>query len=205
MTGQVAVLFARRDSIYKTLLGCDVYDIDRDARTWPGGCPVVAHPPCRGWGNLKHMAKPRAGEKDLAVLAVNLIRRWGGVLEHPQRSTLWEHCRLPKPGPERDQHGGWTLAAPQKWWGHRAEKPTLFYIVGIAPRSLPLIPLVMGRASHVVTQPGRLKSGLRRTGATTSLRPEITKAERERTPPLLAEWLVELTRRCLVEPAEVAA
>ena len=44
---QVAVLFARADSIYKTLPGCDVYDIKRDARTWPGGCPVVAHPPCR--------------------------------------------------------------------------------------------------------------------------------------------------------------
>lgn len=50
---QIAVLFARQDSIYKTLPGCDVWDIERDARKWPGGCPVVAHPPCRAWGRLR--------------------------------------------------------------------------------------------------------------------------------------------------------
>lgn len=33
----VAVLFARRDSIYKSMAGCDVFDIDRDARSWKGG------------------------------------------------------------------------------------------------------------------------------------------------------------------------
>lgn len=31
---QVAVLFARTDSVYKGLPGCDVYDIERDARTY---------------------------------------------------------------------------------------------------------------------------------------------------------------------------
>lgn len=33
----VAVLFARADSIYKTMPQCDVYDIERDARTTRGG------------------------------------------------------------------------------------------------------------------------------------------------------------------------
>ena len=46
----VVVLFVRADSIYKTLPGVECYDEARDARTWPGGCPVVAHPPCRTWG-----------------------------------------------------------------------------------------------------------------------------------------------------------
>jgi len=36
---QVAVLFARSDSNYKAIPGCDVYDIERDARTFGGGCP----------------------------------------------------------------------------------------------------------------------------------------------------------------------
>ena len=63
---QVAVLFARADSNYKQLPECDVWDAERDARKWPGGCPVVAHPPCRAWGRLRHFAKPRDDEKDLA-------------------------------------------------------------------------------------------------------------------------------------------
>jgi hypothetical protein len=49
---QVAILFARKDSIYKTMPGCDVWDIDRDARNWPGGAPIVGHPPCRAWGPI---------------------------------------------------------------------------------------------------------------------------------------------------------
>lgn len=32
----VAALFVRQDSIYKTMTGVDCWDIDRDARMWPG-------------------------------------------------------------------------------------------------------------------------------------------------------------------------
>ena len=102
----VAVLFARADSIYKTIPGCDVYDIERDARKWPGGSPVVAHPPCRAWGRLRQFAKPREDEKQLAVLAVSLVQQFGGVLEHPASSSLFNDLRLPKPGELHDKHGG---------------------------------------------------------------------------------------------------
>ncbi len=34
-----AVLFARQDSNYKAMAGTDVFDIDRDARTFAGGSP----------------------------------------------------------------------------------------------------------------------------------------------------------------------
>jgi len=78
MSTAVAVLFARRDSIYKTMPDCDVWDIERDARKWPGGCPVVAHPPCRAWGQLSHMANPRPDEKELAIFAVDQVRKFGG-------------------------------------------------------------------------------------------------------------------------------
>lgn len=131
----VAVLFARADSNYKALPETDVWDAERDARKWPGGCPVVAHPPCRAWGRLKHMANPRPDEKNLARLAVALVREFGGVLEHPARSELWAAQKLPQPG-ERDQYGGWTLPISQYWWGHRAEKKTWLYIVGCEPRRI---------------------------------------------------------------------
>lgn len=186
----VAVLFARADSIYKTLPYCDVWDAERDARKWGGGCPVVAHPPCRAWGRLSHMAKPRPDEKDLARWAVAQVRRWGGVLEHPKGSALWADQGLPRPG-SRDAFGGWTLPIFQCWWGHKAEKATYLYIVGCEPNELPSIPMSLGYPTHVIAS-----SSARQHRGHAHFRPEVTKAEREHTPPELAKWLVELARRC---------
>jgi len=186
----VAVLFARADSIYKTLPGCDVWDIERDALRWPGGAPVVAHPPCRAWGRLRHFARPRPGERELALWTVNQVRLHGGVLEHPVGSQLWPLAGLPSLG-ERDAWGGWTLPIYQHCFGHRAEKATLLYIVGCDPAGIPTMPIIMGEPQFVVGTSGR-----RRDGTRSKLKGEITKAEREATPPLLAEWLVELARRC---------
>jgi len=188
----VAVLFARADSVYKTIPGCDVYDIERDARTWPGGCPVVAHPPCRAWASLRNWAKPREGEKDLAHFAIAAVRRWGGVLEHPMLSTLWTVAGLPQPG-DRDEFGGWTLIVDQNWWGHRARKRTRLYIVGVDPSDIPVMPIKLGEATHTVG----LWSG--RNKAT--CRPSIAKHEYESTPPELAQWLVDLARMCHAQAA----
>jgi hypothetical protein len=184
MTSLIAVLFARSDSHYKSLLGTDVWDIERDARTWPGGCPVVAHPPCRAWGRLRQFANPRKGERLLATWSIRQVRKFGGVLEHPVGSLLWPKAGLPKPG-QRDKFGGWTLPIHQHWWGHRAEKATLLYIVGCEPANIPDMPFRMDEPTHVVQSRKRAGS-----------RPHITKAEREHTPPQLAAWLCELARRC---------
>ena len=75
----VAVLFARADSVYKGLLGCDVWDADRDAQRWPGGAPVIAHPPCRAWGQLRKLANPKPDEKALALFTVEQVRKFGSV------------------------------------------------------------------------------------------------------------------------------
>ncbi len=182
----VAVLFARCDSNYKDLPGCDVWDIERDATRWPGGVPVVAHPPCRAWGRLRHFSNPRPGEKELALWAVDQVRQFGGVLEHPSASTLWPAAGLPAPG-KRDAWGGWTLPVHQNWWGHRAEKCTLLYIVGCEPSDIPALPLVLGEASHVVQSRKRAGS-----------RPHISKSEREHTPPAFAKWLFDLAAKCSI-------
>lgn len=178
----VAILFARHDSIYKKIDGCDVYDAERDALTFDGGLPVVAHPPCRAWGRLRHFARPREGERELAIWAVEQVRTEGGVLEHPSNSTLWEHQNLPSAG-QRDKYGGWTLPILQYWFGHAAEKATWLYIVGISPQQIPTIPLVLGEPEYVVQSKKR------------DSRPHISKADRERTPEPLARWLVELAER----------
>lgn len=192
----VAVLFARADSIYKTLPGCDVWDIERNAKNFPGGMPIVAHPPCRAWGCLKHFAKPAAGEKELALWSVDQVRKWGGVLEHPAASTLWREAKLPRPG-IFDSFGGWTLAAPQFWWGHRAEKATRFYICGVTPKQIPDIPFVLGDAPFLISHGARTS---RHKKAGYYVRPEVKRWEREATPIKLAEWLVEMVR-CTSPPA----
>lgn len=181
----VAVLFARRDSVYKALPGCDVYDADRDARTFTGGLPVVAHPPCRGWGRLRQFSLASAEEKGLGPWAVEQVRSWGGVLEHPAESSLFNECRLPHPLEFPDEFGGFSLAIRQFHWGHRAEKETWLYIVGCSPSAIPAMPNRPGRPTHCV-RPTKSYPRL----------PSITKAEREHTPPALAKWLVELAQRC---------
>lgn len=184
---EVAVLFARDDSVYKQLPGCDVYDIARDARNYTGSLPVVAHPPCRAWASLRFHAKPRPDEKHLALFAVDQIRRHGGVLEHPQKSTLWPTAGLPEPG-KRDKYGGFTLVVNQHWWGHRAQKATRLYIVGIEPREVPAFPIRIDEPTHTVG----LWSGRNRA----TCRPSIGKKEYESTPHEFAQWLVDLAKRC---------
>ena len=185
---EVAVLFARADSVYKTIAGADVWDAERDARNWQGGTPLVAHPPCRAWGRLRQFAKPREDEKMLAVLAVLAVRREGGVLEHPAESSLWVEQMLPRPGRAPDEFGGWTMEFDQFHFGHRAEKRTWLYIVGCHPDDLPPIPHREGSPTHCV-RPTKSYPRL----------PSITKAEREHTPPALAEWLVAVARKCKVK------
>ena len=168
----VAVLYARQDSIYKAL-SPHVFDIDRDARRYNGPFPVVAHPPCRAWGRLRTFAKPRPDEKALGFHAVQVVRTWGGVLEHPAHSTLWQACDLAAPG-QRDSFGGFTYVVEQAWFGHRAPKLTWLYIVGAD--CLPEVPYELGQRSGRVELMGR--------------------NEREATPPAFAFWLLDLARNC---------
>jgi hypothetical protein len=136
---------------------------------------------------LRQFAKARdpAAERALAVLAVANVRRSGGVLEHPAESTLWAHCGLPRPGAGVDAWGGWTLEIRQCDWGHRAEKLTWLYIVGVPAGCVPLLP-----ARSEPTGVIKPRRDVPRT------LPIITKAQREHTPPALAVWLVELARLC---------
>lgn len=183
----VAVLFARSDSIYKSMPGCDVYDKDRDARNFKGGAKVVAHPPCRSWSRMRHFARPEPGEKELALLAIDFVRKNGGVLEHPASSSLFLNGHLPLPG-QHDEFG-FTTCVDQYWWGHLARKRTWLYIVGVSARDLPVMPIVLGDAEFVCCGVGA-RSKRKKT--------EISKAWRERTPVDFAHWLCEVARRAVV-------
>jgi hypothetical protein len=189
----VAALFVRADSIYKTMPGVDAWDEARDARRWRGGCPIVVHAPCRGWGRLRQFSHATEEERQMAVLAIWLVRLHGGVFEHPAESTLWVHMGLPRPGASPDAYGGYSIEVRQCDHGHRAEKLTWLYVVGCHVDNLPAMPPRAEPTGVIKPQRG-IPRGL----------PIVTKREREATPPAFARWLVDLARRCRVRQ-EIAA
>jgi len=191
MNRKISVLFTMPGSVYESL-GADCWDEKRDARKWPGGGPVVAHPPCRTWGKLSHFANAPADEHSLALFAVDQVRRWGGVLEHPYGSRLWPEY-LPLPG-RVDLYGGFSVCVDQFWWGHKAVKKTMLYVCGSKEKDLPLIPLRLDAVQYVVSTARRLnKKGV---FVRSSAKKEITKRERLATPPAFAGWLLEVAAMC---------
>ena len=130
MRNDVSVLYVDPRGPYPKLVA-DWWDEKRDARLYAGPNPVVAHPPCGPWSSLRHLWTKH--QKEVGPFAVEQVRRWGGVLEHPAYSLLFEACRMPKPGEFSDEHGGCSYEVQQCDWGHPARKRTWIYVVGLAP------------------------------------------------------------------------
>lgn len=176
-----AALFVREDSLYLDHTEIDCYPASRNALSFQGGIPVVAHPPCRSWARLAHLAKPLPGERELAMWAVDVVRREGGVLEHPSASRLWYEKRLPPPAGLPDEFGGYSIQVDQCDFGHPARKASWFYIVGVPLHKLPSWPVGRGVPTHCITsskRPFRL--------------PEVSRKWREQTPPALVSWLIQV-------------
>lgn len=127
MNDKVAALFVEPLGPYPMLVK-HWYDKTRDATKYNGPYPVVAHPPCGPWGRLYHLCTKQ--DPSLALKAVDIIHKFGGVLEHPVDSKLWKACKLPKPNEFTFGRQGWTLYIEQWWFGHKTVKPTWLYIVG---------------------------------------------------------------------------
>lgn len=166
----VAALFVRSDSVYKLMPGVDCWDAERDATLYAGPWPVVAHPPCRLWGRMRHYSKADESEKQLAIQAVSIVRQHGGCLEHPSHSRLWQEMCLVKPGQDADEFGGVTIQLNQFAWGHKALKPTWIYIVGC--QRIPTMAVDYGQPSYCIARCTK-RSHLK----------HVTHAEREHTPP----------------------
>jgi hypothetical protein len=185
----VACLYVDKNGVYPSLVGPEMcWDEKRDARTYAGPWPVVAHPPCGPWGRLRHLCR-RTSEKALAPMALAAVQQFGGVLEHPRYSLLWKLYDLPLPGRLPDRFGGVTLEISQCDWGHTARKWTWLYVVG--SRSLPPIP-PHREPTHWISG-GRGRAG--KKSKTTPVPSGIlvcSAQQRRRTPPAFARWLVEL-------------
>lgn len=116
---QVATLFVSPASFYKSMQSVDCWDIGRDARQWPGGSPLIAHPPCRAWGQLHHMAKPREGRT--GTHTARALRLAGRACPAVQDMTA------------TGAHGGWPDAHKNRAPSHRA------FVLRIKPRMKPRV------------------------------------------------------------------
>lgn len=140
----VAALYVATGGVYFGLPDVDPWDIKRDARKYAGPHPVVAHPPCTTWGVFARQGKTNRalGDDDgCFAAALDAVRRWGGVLEHPALSSAWGVFGLLKPvrgaGWQRDLGGGgWVCEVEQGHYGHPCRKATWLYAAGIVPPSL---------------------------------------------------------------------
>ena len=136
----IAALYVERGGCYWDLPGVDPWDERRDARHYAEPHRVVAHPPCQRWGRFWHGSTRKPHQYELGddagcfAAALTVVRRWGGVLEHPAYSHAWGAFGLSWPirggWSEADLVGGWTCHVEQAHYGHIARKATWLYAVG---------------------------------------------------------------------------
>lgn len=187
----IPVLYTAEDSIYRTIAQADPWDLVRDATTWPGGAPCIAHPPCRLWSVLRHLSTADPAERYLGLIAACQVRLNGGILEHPAYSTLWKAAQLPPPGGFPDEYGGYTVEIDQVKAGHRARKRTWLYIVGA--EELPPLPTPQNRATHVLDN-GKSMRRRAKLHVKTPLKRLLGKNVRAATPLEFAQWLLSVVR-----------
>lgn len=189
---KVAALFVFEDGPYADMPGVIPYGIHRNAFTYDGPFPVVAHPPCARWGRYWY-GQPggtrlkKGDDGGMFEFALHQVRTWGGVLEHPRDTSAWAFYGLNAPPREGgwvpaddfEWPGGlaWTCAVEQGHYGHLAQKPTWLY------REPP--ELIWG-PSAVARRPG---DSPRR-----GMLERLSKRQRALTPALFRDMLVGLAR-----------
>jgi hypothetical protein len=135
----IAALYVQTNGVYYGLPDVDPWDERRDARLYDGPWPVVAHPPCARWSRLAGFTEARFGlrrgdDGGCFAAALNAVRRFGGVLEHPAYSKAWDHFGLPEPlwrdGWTGGTCGGWSCYVEQGRYGLPVKKATWLYAYG---------------------------------------------------------------------------
>lgn len=199
MRAPVAALYVRADGPYPALVA-DWWDEQRDARLYAGPLPVVAHPPCARWGRFwwSDGSTEPGHDGGCFAAAIDAVRRFGGVLEHPEASSAW-----PRFGIQRPIEGTWSrsLLRPDEWvtvvdqyaYGHRARKRTWLVYVGTTPPP-PLRWTYPTRGQvrvYCSSGPGPSRTAESRRVHHIEL---MGKRERELTPEPFARLLVELAK-----------
>ena len=136
----IAALYVKTGGVYFGIPGVDPWDEPRDARLYSGPHRVVAHPPCERWGRYWYggpsakVRKVKGDDGGCFAAALAAVRRFGGVLEHPEGSAAWPWFGLVAPPKSGGWHPagdfiGWTCCVEQGHYGHRARKASWLYAV----------------------------------------------------------------------------
>lgn len=184
----IAALYAQDRGCYHGLADVDPWGEDRDARTYAGPHAVVAHPPCQLWVNLTGVNYKRYGgahnrpgnDGGCFAKALEAVRRWGGVLEHPAGSFAWQTFALLPPtksGWDRDGEREWVCEVWQSAYGHRARKRTWLLYCGT--RRPPELNWDRPKGTHQVGWFDRAK-------------PTLSKREASATPPAFRDALIAI-------------
>ncbi len=210
----IAALFVDRRGPYWNRPDIDAWDETRDARKYAGPYPCVVHPPCQRWGRY-WSGGPSARERRILgdddgcfYSALESVRKWGGVLEHPEASHAFKRYCLrvpPKSGGwcrvAQQDHDYWTCCVEQGNYGHSARKATWLYYVGEqAPPDL-----IWGKSSGVRLDEGFHSKAERDAARAAGQRPvkRLSTVQNIVTPPAFAELLISLAR--LARPAQEQA
>ena len=198
----VAALYVQSDGCYADQPGVEVWDITRDARTYRGPHPVVAHPPCQRWGRFWHGSTRKPHQFELGnddgcfEAALTAVVTFGGVLEHPADSHAWARFGINRPprsgGWVFGGFGGWTCHVEQGWYGHFSRKPTWLYAIGCD-----LTDLRWGRGEqrlHPVALERHGYEKARRIGMAAMIGGKDKTRIREATPPAFRDLLLSIAR-----------
>jgi len=113
----VAALFVETDGIYFGLPNVEPWDKTRDARTYPGARPVIAHPPCDRWCQMAPVNQARYGHRvgddgGCFAAALEAVRRCqlptADLGHHEVRFLRGVHEggeRIPRPERQPNPHG----------------------------------------------------------------------------------------------------
>ena len=196
----VAALYVQRGGVYYGPPDVEPWDEARDARLYAGPWAAVCHPPCARWGRYwfggpsAKVRRKLGDDGGCFAAAFAAVRRWGGVLEHPEASKAWPAFGIPAPPREggwvRCLDGGWTCCVEQGHYGHRARKATWLYAYGFTPPALR-----WGKSDkRARIDLGAHSTEERRQIVRTGICQQLSKRQRAATPPEFRDLLLDMAR-----------
>lgn len=204
----IAALYVETGGCYFGLDGVDPWDEARDARRYAGPWPVVAHPPCERWGRYwnggpsARVKRLKGDDNGCFRAALAAVRRFGGILEHPEASAAWSAHELIEPPIHggwvvADWQGGWTCCVEQGSYGHRARKATWLYACHV---DLPSLKWGRAEGDFVRLDEGFNSIEERRRAIKTGACQRLSAKQRRATPLPFRDLLISIARSA--RPAE---